>query len=120
MNKVAGLKNSSSELRLKVAASAQNHLHYYPTPTNLFYVFGVGSLLGLLLVVQALTGVLLAMHYVPHVDEAFASVERIMREIPYGWFIRYLHANGSSFIFILLYTHIARGLYFQSYRKPKQ
>jgi len=66
------------------------------------------------------TGVLLAMHYVPHIDEAFTSVERIMREVPSGWLLRYMHANGSSFLFILLYAHVARGLYYQSYKKPKQ
>jgi ubiquinol-cytochrome c reductase cytochrome b subunit len=77
-------------------------------------------LLGILLGLQVFTGVLLAMHYVPHIDEAFFSVERLMREIPIGWFLRYLHANGSSFLFILLYLHIARGIYFLSFRKPKQ
>jgi len=80
----------------------------------------VGSLLGILLAVQVITGVLLAMHYVPHINEAFGSVERIMREIPGGWFLRYMHSNGSSMLFILLYTHIARGLFYSSYRKPKQ
>jgi quinol-cytochrome oxidoreductase complex cytochrome b subunit len=60
------------------------------------------------------------MHYVPHIEEAFNSVERIMREIPIGWMMRYLHSNGSSFLFILLYLHMARGLFFQAYKKPKQ
>lgn len=114
------LKNRGSKFQLKFSNVLQNHLISYPTPTNIFYAFGIGSLLGILLVVQVLTGVLLAMHYVPHIDEAFASVERIMREIPAGWLLRYMHANGSSFLFILLYSHIARGIYFQSYRKPKQ
>jgi len=98
----------------------ENHLVYYPAPTNLFYAWGIGSLIGILLVIQVATGVLLAMHYVPHIDEAFTSVERIMREVPSGWLLRYMHANGSSFLFILLYAHIARGLYYQSYKKPKQ
>lgn len=114
------LKNHGFKFQLKFNNVLQNHLISYPTPTNIFYAFGIGSLLGILLVVQVVTGVLLAMHYVPHIDEAFASVERIMREIPAGWLLRYMHANGSSFIFILLYAHIARGIYFQSYRKPKQ
>lgn len=98
----------------------RSHLVYYPTPQQFYYVFGVGSLLGVMLVIQVLTGVLLAMHYVPNTDLAFDSVERIMREIPSGWFLRYLHANGSSMIFVLLYLHIARGLFYQSYRSPRQ
>jgi len=114
------LKNRSAKFFLKIVSVLQNHLVFYPTPTNIFYAWGIGSLLGILLIVQVFTGVLLAMHYVPHIDEAFASVERIMREIPAGWLLRYMHANGSSFLFILLYMHMARGLYFQSYRKPKQ
>ena len=98
----------------------QAHLVTYPAPTNLFYVWGIGSLLGLMLIIQVATGVLLAMHYVPHIDEAFSSVERITRELRFGSILRHMHSNGSSFLFILLYAHIARGLYYQSYRKPKQ
>lgn len=98
----------------------KNHLVYYPTPSNFYYIFGVGSLLGIMLVIQVVTGVLLAMHYVPNIDLAFESVERLMREVPTGWLLRYLHANGSSMIFILIFTHMARGLYFQSFRAPKQ
>lgn len=59
------------------------------------------------------------MHYVPHVDLAFASVEHIMRDVEYGWFIRYLHSNGASMIFVLLYLHIAKGLYFRSYSSSR-
>jgi quinol-cytochrome oxidoreductase complex cytochrome b subunit len=73
-----------------------------------------------MLVIQVLTGVLLAMHYTPHIDIAFESVERIMREVPTGWLLRYMHANGSSMIFILIFSHIARGIYYQSFRSPKQ
>lgn len=114
------LKNKTTKVFIRLLDNLQNHLVYYPTPAGLFYVWGVGSLLGILLVVQVITGVLLATHYVPHIDMAFSSVERIMREVPSGWLIRYMHSNGSSFLFILMYIHIARGLYFQSYRKPKQ
>jgi ubiquinol-cytochrome c reductase cytochrome b subunit len=114
------LKSKASRLFFKFKNIGENHLIYYPAPTNLFYAWGVGSLLGILLVIQVATGVLLAMHYVPHIDEAFTSVERIMREVPSGWLLRYMHANGSSFLFILLYAHVARGLYYQSYKKPKQ
>jgi len=113
------MKNTNT-LPFKYSQLLQSHLVYYPAPTNLFYIWGVGSLLGVLLIIQVLTGVLLAMHYVPHIDEAFSSVERIMREIPYGWLMRYMHSNGASFLFILLYAHVARGIYYQSYRKPKQ
>ena len=65
-------------------SAARNHLVYYPTPNNFYYIFGVGSLLGIMLVIQVITGVLLAMHYVPNIDLAFESVERIMREVPTG------------------------------------
>lgn len=98
----------------------KNHLVYYPTPNNLFYVWGLGSLLGIMLLIQVITGVLLAMHYVPNIDLAFESVERIMREVPSGWFLRYMHANGSSMIFILIFAHMARGIFYQSFRMPKQ
>ena len=116
--------NILSKRRFNVTLSLLNtiksHLMYYPTPNNLYYIWGLGSLLGIMLVIQVLTGVLLAMHYVPNIDLAFESVERIMREIPTGWFLRYLHANGSSMIFILIYAHMARGIYYQSFRAPKQ
>lgn len=98
----------------------KNHLVYYPTPNNIFYVWGLGSLLGIMLVIQVLTGVLLAMHYAANIELAFESVERIMREVPTGWFLRYMHANGSSMIFILIFSHMARGIYYQSFRAPKQ
>jgi len=98
----------------------KNHLVYYPTPNNLFYVWGLGSLLGIILVIQVATGVLLAMHYVPNIELAFESVERIMREVPTGWLLRYMHANGSSIIFVLIFAHMARGIFYQSFRIPKQ
>lgn len=101
-------------------STIKSHIVYYPTAQHLYYAWSIGSLLGIMLVIQVITGVLLAMHYTPHVDLAFDSVERIMREVPAGWFLRYLHSNGSSMIFILMYLHIARGLYYQSYRAPKQ
>lgn len=103
-----------------ILATLRSHLMYYPTPQHFYYIFSVGSMLGVMFVIQVLTGVLLAMHYVPNIELAFDSVERIMREIPSGWLLRYLHANGSSMIFILLYLHIARGLFYQSYRSPRQ
>lgn len=90
-----------------------------PQPANLSYMWNFGSLLGLCLVIQILTGIFLAMHYSPNVDLAFASVEHIMRDVNYGWAIRYTHANTASFFFICVYLHIARGLYYGSYRSPR-
>nr|AOY40070.1 cytochrome b [Scolytinae sp. BMNH 1040351] len=87
-----------------------------PTPSNITTMWNFGSLLGLCLMVQILTGVFLAMHYCPNVELAFNSVAHICRDVNYGWLIRVLHANGASFFFICLYTHIGRGLYFGSYR----
>ena len=97
-----------------------NHLVDYPTPINQNYYFGFGSLAGLMLVVQILTGIFLAMHYTPHIDLAFNSVEHIMRDINYGWLIRYTHANGASFFFIVVYVHMFRGLYYGSYITPRE
>lgn len=113
-------KNRNENTPIRYKQIITNHLINYPAPATFYYAFSFGSLLGLLLGIQIITGTLLAMHYVPHIDYAFSSVERIMREIPSGWWLRYMHANGSSFLFILLYAHIARGIYFSSYRKPKQ
>jgi ubiquinol-cytochrome c reductase cytochrome b subunit len=90
-----------------------------PQPANISYMWNFGSLLGLCLVIQILTGIFLAMHYSPNVDLAFASVEHIMRDVNYGWAVRYAHANTASFFFICVYLHIARGLYYGSYRSPR-
>lgn len=90
-----------------------------PQPANISYLWNFGSLLGLCLVIQIVTGVTLAMHYTPNVDLAFISVEHIIRDVNYGWFIRYLHANTASFFFIFLYAHVGRGLYYGSYRWPR-
>ncbi len=90
-----------------------------PSPANISYLWGFGSLLGLCLVVQLATGIFLAMHYAASVDLAFASVEHIMRDVNYGWLLRYAHANGASMFFICVYLHIARGLYHGSYTEPR-
>ena len=90
-----------------------------PQPANLSYMWNFGSLLALCLGIQIVTGVLLAMHYTPNVDLAFISVEHIMRDVNYGWMIRYIHANVASFFFIFVYLHIARGLYYGSYKSPR-
>lgn len=90
-----------------------------PLPSNITYLWNFGVLLGLCLVIQIITGVTLAMHYTPSTSLAFVSIEHIMRDVFYGWLIRYAHANGASFFFICVYIHIARGLYFNSYTKPR-
>ena len=100
--------------------NVQNHVVYYPTPINLSYLWSFGSLIGVFLGLQIVTGILLAMNYTPHIAYAFASVEHIMRDVPYGWLLRYMHANGASMIFIFIYAHMARGLYYQSYAHPRQ
>jgi quinol-cytochrome oxidoreductase complex cytochrome b subunit len=97
-----------------------NHLIDYPSPTNLNYFWGFGSLAGICLVIQIITGVLLAMHYTPHVSLAFYSVEHIMRDVNYGWLLRYTHANGASMFFLVVYIHMFRGLYYGSYIKPRE
>nr|QCF45683.1 cytochrome b [Pomacea maculata] len=86
-----------------------------PAPSNLSIWWNFGSLLGLCLVIQILTGLFLAMHYVSHVELAFSSVIHIMRDVNYGWILRTIHANGASFFFICLYLHVGRGLYYSSY-----
>ena len=90
-----------------------------PQPANISYMWNFGSLLGACLILQILTGVFLAMHYTPHVDFAFNSVEHIMRDVNAGYILRYTHANVASFFFIFVYAHIARGLYYSSYRAPR-
>ena len=96
-----------------------SHIINYPTPVNLNYMWSFGSTAGLCLVIQILTGIFLAMHYSPHIDLAFSSVEHIMSDVNNGWLIRYLHANGASMFFIVVYCHIFRGLYYGSYMFPR-
>jgi ubiquinol-cytochrome c reductase cytochrome b subunit len=92
----------------------------FPTPKNLNYWWTFGGILSVCLGIQIVTGIVLAMHYVPHVDHAFASVERIMRDVNYGWLVRYMHANGASMFFIAVYIHMLRGLYYGSYKAPRE
>jgi len=95
------------------------HLVDYPTPSNLTLFWNYGFLAGMCLSVQLVTGIALAMHYTPHVDLAFLSVEHIMRDVNNGWFLRYAHANGASMFFITVFIHIGRGLYYGSYMQPR-
>lgn len=96
-----------------------DHLINYPTPINIHYAWNFGFLSAMCLIIQIVTGIFLAMHYTPHVDLAFASLEHIMRDVNYGWLLRYVHANGASMFFIVVYVHMFRGLYFGSYTKPR-
>jgi quinol-cytochrome oxidoreductase complex cytochrome b subunit len=97
-----------------------NHIIIYPTPINLNYAWSFGSLAGICLVIQIVTGIFLAMHYIPHIDLAFDSVEHIMRDVNFGWLLRYLHANGASMFFLVIYLHIFRGIYYGSYMYPRE
>lgn len=95
-------------------------LVYYPVPSNITYYWNFGVLAGLCLGIQMITGIVLAMHYTPHIDLAFNSVEHIMRDVTYGWLLRYVHANGASMFFIIVYLHMFRGLYYSSYSYPRE
>jgi ubiquinol-cytochrome c reductase cytochrome b/c1 subunit len=106
--------------RLPVFTFLDHELNDYPTPRNLSYWWNFGSLAGIMLVIMIVTGIFLAMQYTPHVDYAFNSVERIMRDVNYGWLMRYLHMNGASFFFMLVYIHLFRGLYYGSYKTPRE
>lgn len=106
--------------RLPIFTMMQHDLVDYPTPRNLNYWWNFGSLAGIVLVIMIATGVVLAMHYTPHTQHAFESVERIMRDVNYGWLLRYLHMNGASMFFIVVYIHMFRGLYYGSYKAPRE
>jgi ubiquinol-cytochrome c reductase cytochrome b subunit len=102
-----------------ILSLANSYLVDSPQPASLSYMWNFGSLLAVCLGLQIVTGVFLAMHYTPNVDLAFISVEHIMRDVNYGWAIRYAHANVASFFFIFVYAHIGRGLYYGSYKSPR-
>lgn len=106
--------------RLPIIRFAQENLLQFPTPKNLNYTYTFGAVLFYILVLQIVTGIVLAMHFVPNATLAFSSVEYIMRDVNYGWLIRYLHMNGASFFFIAVYIHIFRGLYYGSYKAPRE
>ncbi|MFN4353012.1 cytochrome b [Parvibaculum sp.] len=108
------------DARLPVLRLVNDSFVDYPTPRNLNYWWTFGGILTLCLAIQIVTGVVLAMHYVPTTELAFASVEHIMRDVNYGWLIRYVHANGASMFFIAVYIHMFRGLYYGSYKAPRE
>jgi ubiquinol-cytochrome c reductase cytochrome b subunit len=106
--------------RLPVFDFIDRQLNRYPAPRNLNYWWNFGWLAGVMLVIMMVTGLFLAMQYTPTSAEAFASVERITRDVDYGWLIRYVHMNGASFFFIVIYIHVFRGLYYGSYKSPRE
>ena len=119
-------KNNSNSViewidyRLPIISLLKHSAVDYPTPKNLNYWWNFGSLAGFFLLVQIITGIMLSMHYTAHVDHAFSSIEHIMRNVNHGWLIRYVHMNGASFFFIVVYIHIFRGLYYGSYKAPRE
>jgi ubiquinol-cytochrome c reductase cytochrome b subunit len=108
------------DMRLPIIRFAYDTMLEFPTPKNLNYWWTFGGILAVCLGIQIVTGIVLAMHYVPHVDYAFNSVERIMRDVNYGWLVRYIHASGASMFFLAVYIHIVRGMYYGSYKAPRE
>lgn len=107
------------EYRLPIFAFLKS-LGDYKEPKNLNYLWNFGSIAGISLVIQIVTGIFLAMHYSPNANTAFSSVESIMRNVNYGWLLRYMHAVGASMFFFAVYVHIARSLYYGSYKSPRE
>ncbi|MCA1951702.1 MAG: cytochrome b/b6 [Hyphomicrobiales bacterium] len=108
------------DARLPIVRLMHDSAVSYPVPRNLNYFWTFGGILMFMLVAQIVTGIVLVMHYTPHVDFAFQSVEHIMRDVNYGWLMRYMHANGASMFFIAVYIHIFRGMYYGSYKAPRE
>src|SRR5437868_4511736 len=106
--------------RLPIFSYIEKEYHTFPTPRNFNYFWNFGAIATVMLVLMIATGIVLATNYTPHADFAFASVERIMRDVPQGWLIRYLHMTGASFFFAAVYIHIFRGLYYGSYKAPRE
>jgi len=106
-------------LRTKFGQILNNHLIDYPTPINVNYFWNFGALSGLMLGAQLVTGIFIAMHYTSHVALSFDSLEHIMRDVNYGWALRYFHANGASMFFLVVYIHMSRSIYFASYTYPR-
>lgn len=109
------------ESRLPLMGLVHSSFIAYPVPRNLNYMWTFGAILSFMLVAQIVTGVVLAMHYIPSATEAFSSVnDRIMRDVNYGWMIRYMHSNGASLFFLAGYIHMFRGLYYGSFKPPRE
>jgi ubiquinol-cytochrome c reductase cytochrome b/c1 subunit len=108
------------ERRLPIGGLIHSSFVVYPTPRNLNYWWTFGGILAFMLAVQIVTGIVLAMHYTPHVDYAFNSVQHFKRDVPYGWLLQPLHANGASLFFLAAYIHAFRGMYYGSYKEPRE
>src|SRR6201984_3759116 len=108
------------ERRLPIASLVLSSFIAYPTPRNLNYWWTFGGILAFMLSVQIVICIVLAMHYTPHGDYAFNSAEQIMRDVNYGWLLRYLHSNGASMFFLAAYVHMFRGMYYGSYKAPRE
>src|SRR6056297_457684 len=108
------------ESRLPIIGLVHSSFVAFPVPRNLNYMWTFGAILMIVLVLQIVTGIVLAMHYTANAELAFSSVEHIMRNVEYGWLMRYLHANGASFFFVAVYIHMFRGLYYGSYKAPRE
>jgi len=106
--------------RFPVTSTWKAHLSEYYAPKNFNFWYFFGSLALLVLVLQIVTGIFLVMHYKPDAERAFQSVEYIMREVPWGWLVRYMHSTGASMFFVVVYLHMLRGLLYGSYRKPRE
>jgi ubiquinol-cytochrome c reductase cytochrome b subunit len=108
------------DARFPLSSTWKAHLSEYYAPKNFNFLYVFGSLALLVLVIQIVTGIFLVMHYKPDASLAFASVEYIMRDVPWGWLVRYMHSTGASAFFIVVYIHMLRGLLYGSYRKPRE
>ena len=108
------------DARFPLTSTWKAHLSEYYAPKNFNFWYFFGSLALLVLVIQIVTGIFLVMHYKPDAERAFQSVEYIMREVPWGWLIRYMHSTGASMFFVVVYLHMLRGLFYGSYRKPRE
>src|SRR5438552_2842513 len=106
--------------RLPIFSYLEKEYHTFPTPRNFNYFWNFGAIATVMLVLMIVTGIVLAMNYQPNSDLAFDSVERIMRDVPSGWLMRYMHMTGASFFFAAVYVHIIRGLYYGSYKAPRE
>ncbi|MDZ4776789.1 MAG: cytochrome b N-terminal domain-containing protein [Alphaproteobacteria bacterium] len=106
--------------RLPIVRMMHDSFVDYPTPRNLNYFWTFGAILMLCLVTQIVTGIVLAMHYTPSIAEAFNSIQRLKRDVPFGWLIQNIHATGASMFFLAVYIHMFRGLYYGSYKAPRE
>ncbi len=106
--------------RLPVFTYIEHEYHQFPMPKNLNYWWNFGALASIVLVVMIVTGIMLAMQYSANVETSFENIERIMRDVNYGWLLRYLHSNGGTMFFMIVYIHLFRGLYYGSYKAPRE